>query len=104
MTVTVKGKAPLVVPPSALRKAGIRAGDKLKFETTCSGVITIEKEFEDAADEYTPAQRKIIDAEIEAALLELKRGEFYSFNSVDEMSAFLNKRRAEKRVKAKRKR
>ena len=96
MTVTVKGKAPLVVPPSALRKAGIRSGDKLKFEMK-SGVITIEKEFEDAADEYTPAQLKALNAELDEAMKEYARGEFREFSSVKEMAAYLKKRRAARR-------
>jgi bifunctional DNA-binding transcriptional regulator/antitoxin component of YhaV-PrlF toxin-antitoxin module len=102
MTVTVKGNAPLVVPQSALRKAGIRSGDKLKFETKGSGVITIEKEFEDARGEYTPAQRKIIDARLDEAMKEYERGEVVGpFDTAEEMIASmkteLKRRRALKK-------
>jgi bifunctional DNA-binding transcriptional regulator/antitoxin component of YhaV-PrlF toxin-antitoxin module len=40
MTVTVKSKTGLVVPPSVQRKAGIRSGDRLEFSVS-SNTITI---------------------------------------------------------------
>jgi bifunctional DNA-binding transcriptional regulator/antitoxin component of YhaV-PrlF toxin-antitoxin module len=40
MTVTVKNKTSLVVPPSVQRQAGIKAGDRLEFRAS-SGTITI---------------------------------------------------------------
>lgn len=40
MTVTVKGKIGLVVPPSVQRQAGIKHGDRLEFKVS-SGTITI---------------------------------------------------------------
>src|SRR5580658_698480 len=102
MTVTVKGKAPLIVPPSALRKAAIRSGDKLKFETK-SSVITIEKEFEDASDEYTPEQLKALHARLDEAMKEYKRGEFYGpFQSAPEMDAFMEAERKRRRAQKKR--
>ena len=43
MTVTVKSKTELVVPPSVQRQAGIRSGDRLEFSVS-SGTITIDLE------------------------------------------------------------
>jgi bifunctional DNA-binding transcriptional regulator/antitoxin component of YhaV-PrlF toxin-antitoxin module len=40
MTVTVKSKTGLVVPPSVQRQAGIKNGDRLEFRVS-SGTITI---------------------------------------------------------------
>ena len=40
MTVTVKNKSELVVPPSVQRLAGIKNGDRLEFSVS-SGTITI---------------------------------------------------------------
>jgi len=40
MTVTVKNKTNLVVPPSVQRQAGIKTGDRLEFRVS-SGTITI---------------------------------------------------------------
>jgi antitoxin component of MazEF toxin-antitoxin module len=42
MTVTLKDKAPLIVPPSIVRKAGFKPGDKLQFRVS-EGVITISR-------------------------------------------------------------
>ncbi len=64
MTVTVKSKtAGLIVPPSIRRQAGIRAGDRLEFKVS-SRKITIVAKPPVEADEYTPAQRRVIDREI----------------------------------------
>jgi bifunctional DNA-binding transcriptional regulator/antitoxin component of YhaV-PrlF toxin-antitoxin module len=40
MTVTVKSKTGLIVPPSVQRRAGIKSGDRLEFRVS-SGTITI---------------------------------------------------------------
>jgi bifunctional DNA-binding transcriptional regulator/antitoxin component of YhaV-PrlF toxin-antitoxin module len=40
MTVTLKERQPLIVPPSVQRKAGIKPGDRLEF-TISAGKITI---------------------------------------------------------------
>ena len=40
MTIILKEKADLVVPPSVRRLAGIKAGDRLEFKTA-RGMITI---------------------------------------------------------------
>ncbi|MGA3017339.1 MAG: AbrB/MazE/SpoVT family DNA-binding domain-containing protein [Bryobacteraceae bacterium] len=40
MTITVKSKTELVVPPSVQRKAGIKSGDRLEFSVS-SSTITI---------------------------------------------------------------
>jgi bifunctional DNA-binding transcriptional regulator/antitoxin component of YhaV-PrlF toxin-antitoxin module len=41
MTVTVKNKTDLVVPPSVQRRAGIKTGDRLEFKVS-SRTITIK--------------------------------------------------------------
>jgi len=40
MTVTVKNRTGLIVPPSVQRRAGIKSGDRLEFKAS-GGVITI---------------------------------------------------------------
>jgi bifunctional DNA-binding transcriptional regulator/antitoxin component of YhaV-PrlF toxin-antitoxin module len=61
MTVTVKNKTktPLVVPVSVRRKAGHQNGEDLEFR---------------ADDEYTPEQRRIIDARLAKADADIKAG------------------------------
>lgn len=85
MTVTVKNKTPLVVPPSIRRCAGIKAGDTLEFKAS-GGVITITAKPESAEDEYTPEQRKRINARLKKALQDVEEGRFYGpFDSVAQL-------------------
>ena len=87
MTITVKKKAELVVPPSIQRKARIRAGDQVEFKAI-PGIITIVTKPPVADDEYTPKQRQIIDREIAKGLEDIKKGRTYGpFNTVEEMAA-----------------
>ena len=85
MTVTVKNKIELVVPRSVRRKAGIKSGDRVEFRVS-GGVINIIPELPSAADEYSPAQRRVIDAQ----LAEARKGPFHGpFDSADEMIAHI---------------
>ena len=99
MTVIVKNKADLMVPPSVQRRAGIKRGDQLEFKVS-GGVITIIPKLPSADDEYTREQRLIIDAELDAA----EKGPFHGpFNTADEMIVHmkgeLKKRAATKKAK-----
>ena len=99
MTVTVKQKQQLVVPPSVQRRARIKAGDRLEFKVS-GGVITILPKLPSADDEYTPEQRRIIDAQLDAA----ENGPFHGpFDTADEMISYmkgeLKKRAASKKTK-----
>ncbi|MGB6429076.1 MAG: AbrB/MazE/SpoVT family DNA-binding domain-containing protein [Candidatus Acidiferrales bacterium] len=97
MTVTVKKKADLVVPPSVRRRAGLRSGDQVEFKVS-GGVINIIPKLPAADDEYAPAQRRAIDARLATA----RDGPYYGpFDSVDEMLASL-KRKKRKPVSPKR--
>ena len=99
MTVTVKNKTDLVVPPSVRRRAGIKPGDRLEFKVS-GGIINIIPKLPSADDEYTPAQRRIIDAQLDEAE---KRPFHGPFNTADEMIAHmkgqLKKRAALKKTK-----
>ena len=53
MTVTVKDRTPLVVPPSVRRQAGLKSGQKIEFKVS-GGVISIHPKPLAANDEYTP--------------------------------------------------
>ena len=101
MTVAVKNnnKTPLVVPSVVRRKAGFKSGQELEF-TASGGVITIVPKLPSAGDEYTPEQRRIIDAQLDEA----EKGPFYGpFNTAEEMIAHmkskLRKRAAPKKAK-----
>ncbi len=103
MTVTVKGNAPLIVPPSVRRKVGLKSGDKVVFQTS-GRVITILPKEEPDEDEYTPEQRKIIDARLAKAMKEVERGDYISFNSAAELSAWVEAGIAKKAAARKRRR
>ena len=63
MTVTVKSKTPLVVPPAVRRQAGLKSGQEIEFKVS-GGVISIRPKLPTADDEYTPEQRRIVDAQL----------------------------------------
>lgn len=88
MTVTVKNNTTdLVVPASVRRRAGIKAGDQLEFKVS-GGIINIIPKLPSADDEYTPAQRRVIDAQ----LAEAAKGPYYGpFKTADAAIKFLNR-------------
>jgi bifunctional DNA-binding transcriptional regulator/antitoxin component of YhaV-PrlF toxin-antitoxin module len=94
MTVTVKNqtRTPLVVPPSVRRKAGHKNGQHLEFRVS-GGVITILPKLPTADDEYTPEQRRVIDAQLAEGLADIQAGRtFGPFDSADEMIAHMKAR------------
>lgn len=98
MTVTVKNKTPLVVPAAVQRRAGLGGRHELEFRAS-GGVITITAK-PPVADEYTPEQRKKIDAQLKEAA----KGPFHGpFDTADEMISHikgeLKKRAAAKKHK-----
>jgi bifunctional DNA-binding transcriptional regulator/antitoxin component of YhaV-PrlF toxin-antitoxin module len=85
MTVTVKNRTPLVVPPAVRRQAGLKSGQEIEFKVS-GGVISIRPKLPNADDEYTPEQRRAIDAQLAEGLADIKAGRtFGPFNSADEM-------------------
>jgi bifunctional DNA-binding transcriptional regulator/antitoxin component of YhaV-PrlF toxin-antitoxin module len=62
-----------VVPRSIWRKAGYQDGEELEFRVS-GGVITIIPKLPTADDEYTPKQRRIIDAGLAKADADIKAG------------------------------
>ena len=99
MTVTVKTKsAAWGVPPEVKRQAGIKPGDVLEFKVS-GGVITILPKLPTADDEYTPAQRLVIDARLRQA----RKGPYHGpFETADEAIKFLRKEiRTRKAIKTK---
>ena len=105
MTVTLKEKTQLVVPLRIQRKARLKAGDQLEFKATPGRItILIKPPAAPAAtdDEYTPEQRRIIDARLAKADEDIKHGRVYGpFNTAEEMAASIEanikKMRAAKR-------
>jgi len=89
MTVTVKNRSRIVVPEAVQRRAGIKSGDRLEFKVS-GRVITILPEPPGSGDDTTPAQRRIIDAQIAEGLDDIRKGRVSPrFGTVDEMLASL---------------
>jgi|SRR5689334_582444 len=98
MTTVVQNKKPIVVPESLRRKAGIKPGDRVEIRVS-GGIINIIPELPSAKAEYTPEQRRIVDAR----LTEARKGPYYGpFDTAEEMIAHmkgeLKKRAALKRA------
>ena len=100
MTVTVKNKTPLVVPPAVRRMAGLKIGDKLEFKVS-GGVITILPKLPTADDDYTPAQRRMIDRGIAKGLEDIRKGRVHGpFETADEAVAHLREHTRSRRKAA----
>ena len=90
VTVPVKKNQPVIVPPAALRRAGFKNGQELEVKAS-GGVITIVPRLPSADDEYTPEQRRVVDARLAQGLADMKAGRTYGpFQSADEMIAHMN--------------
>lgn len=97
MTTVVKPRLPIVIPRSVQRLAGIKTGDQLEFRVAGSTILILPKL---ANDDYTPAQRRAIDAR----LAEADKGPFHGpFENMDQLTAYLKtyKRRRSVALKAK---
>ncbi len=87
MTITVKNNADLIVPPSVRRRAGLKPGDRVEFRVS-AGVIEIVPKPPASDNEYTPAQRRIVDARLDEA----EKGPFHGpFKTAGEAIKFLHK-------------
>ena len=87
MTTVVKKKTPIVIPEALQRRAGIVPGD-----------ITIVANPPSDAAEYTPEQRKIVDAQLAEGLEDIRKGRVSRrFDTVDEMLASLKSARKSSR-------
>lgn len=109
-TAKIQHKGQVTIPTSVRRQAGLSKGDLVKF-TFARGQIVItpklvidRSKFPSADSDYTPAQRRIIDARLAKADEDIKQGRTAGpFKTADEMIAHmkgeLNKRSALKKPK-----
>jgi AbrB family looped-hinge helix DNA binding protein len=98
MTITVKDKTDLVVPASVRRRAGIKAGDRLEFKVS-GGIIKIIPMLPSVADEYTPEQRRTIDAGIAEGMRDFSKGRSHGPFTADEAVKFLKSQMKRSRTK-----
>lgn len=93
----MRPKSGLIVPPSVRRKAGIKAGDRLEFKASRGMITIVSKPM--AEDDYTPAQRRVVDRELAKGLEDVQKGRVHGPFTAAEASRFL---RAELKVRGKR--
>ena len=99
MTVAVKNnKASLVVPPAVLRKARFKRGQEVEFRTS-GGVITIIPKPPTAHDEYTPEQRRVIDARLAKSDEDIKAGRIHGPFTAKQSAAFIEALANERGIK-----
>ncbi len=96
MGVVISTKSELVVPRSVRRRAGLKSGQTVEFKVS-GGVINIVPKLPVADDEYTPAQRRAVDARLSQA----RKGPYHGpFATADEAIAFVRTEvRKRKRMK-----
>ena len=90
--VIVKNKYQVVIPQSVREQVGVNVGDFLEAKVergkiTFTPKLVIDRsQFPNANDEYTPAQRKSIDAQLAKAMKGRTHG---PFETADEMIAHM---------------
>src|SRR5258706_15877329 len=96
--VKVQHKGQVTIPSRLRRQAGIAEGDMVEATFQRGNIVLTPKviidrsAFPNADDEYTPAQRRIIDARLAKADEDIKKGRTYGpFNSADEMIASMER-------------
>jgi AbrB family looped-hinge helix DNA binding protein len=86
---TLEPKTEITVPRSIRRKAGIKAGDQFEFRVSGRVITILPKPA--SADEYTPAQRRVIDRDVAKGLEDITRGRVQGpFSSHKEFIASLH--------------
>jgi AbrB family looped-hinge helix DNA binding protein len=94
--VTVQNRFQVVIPQAVRDSVGVKIGDLLEARAE-KGTIVLRPRGVVDDGEYTPAQRRRIDAHLATSLTELKDGESIAFESHREMIDYLH--RQTKRVR-----
>jgi AbrB family looped-hinge helix DNA binding protein len=108
--VRVQHKGQVTIPTRLRTQAGIAEGDLVEATFHRGKIVLTPKlvidrsQFPSADDEYTPAQRRIIDAQLAKGFEDIKKGRTQGpFDTSDEMIASmkreLKKRAATKKLK-----
>lgn len=87
VTITITDEIQRILPPRIRRKAGFRTGDQLEVKAS-GGVVTLIPRLPAADDEYTPGQRRAINARLDEA----EKGPYHGpFRSGEELAAYLKR-------------
>ena len=101
--VRVKTNSQVTIPDVIRQRLGVKVGDLLEAKVEKGSIVLRPKLVEDR-DEYTPAQRRRIDAELAKGIADYKAGKSYGpFQTAEEMvvdmKARLKKRAAAKKTR-----
>src|SRR5713226_2288661 len=93
-TTRIQHKGQVTIPTRVREQAGLGKGDLVEFSYQRGKIVITPKvvidrsKFPSADAEYTPAQRRIVDARLAKSDEDIKRGRVYGpFNSAEEMAA-----------------
>jgi len=102
--VRIHRKGQMTLPTRLRALAGIAEGDLVEAAFQRGKIVLTPKlvidrsKFPTAGDEYTPEQRKIIDAQLAEGLAEIRAGQTVGpFKNGGEIAAFLKKRKLDAR-------
>ena len=112
-TAKIQHKGQVTIPTSVRRQAGLTKGDFVNFAFQRGRIVITPRlvidrsRYPNADAEYTPAQRRIIDARLDESEEDLKKGRtFGPFNTAEDMIAHmkgqLKQRAAAKKTKSSR--
>ncbi len=112
-TAKIQHKGQVTIPTSVRRQAGLTKGDFVNFAFQRGRIVITPRlvidrsQYPNADAEYTPAQRRIIDARLDESEEDLKKGRtFGPFNTAEDMIAHmkgqLKQRAAAKKTKSSR--
>jgi AbrB family looped-hinge helix DNA binding protein len=105
----IQTKGQVTIPTSVRRQAGLSKGDLVDFAFQRGKIVITPKvvvdrsQFSNADDEYTPAQRRMIDARLEAAAAEVRKGNVSAaFDNIADFAASLKAEAGKLSTKTKR--
>ena len=109
----IQNKGQVIIPTSVRRQAGLSKGDLVHFAFQRGKIVITPRQVIDrpklfaADDEYTPEQRRTIDARLAESLADIKAGRVYGpFDTHEEMMASLRNhgKKAERKTNKRRSR
>ena len=105
-TSRIQHKGQVTIPARVRRQAGLNKGDLVSFafyrgKIVITPQVVIDRSaFPNADDEYTPAQRRIIDARLAKSDEDIKAGRTLGpFDTAEELIASLHKESAKLRAR-----
>jgi len=95
-TAKIQHKGQITIPSSVRRRAGLSKGDLVSFAFQRGKIVITPKlvidrsQFPNADDEYTSDQRRIIDASLDMAATEVRKGRVSpAFKTIEEFATSL---------------